>query len=80
MKPDIILDHHGDSYFITPASAAGLVWLQCHFEEDEWDYLSMGATCLDRTSASELTIDAEDGGLLVHLVETPKTFIPGFHD
>ncbi len=80
MKPDIVLDHHGDNFFIAPGSAAGIAWLQCHFSEDEWDYLVMGASWLDRTSAAELAIDAEDGGMLVHIEESPEIFISGFHD
>jgi len=80
VKPDIILAASGDAFFISPETAAGLVWLQCHFPQDEWDYLTMGASFIDCMSASMLTIDAEDSGLMVELTEAKEDFIQSFHD
>ena len=56
------------------------MWLQCHFPEDEWDYLTMGASFIDHTSAAMLHIDAEDAGLYVEITEAHENFIQGFHD
>jgi len=80
MKPDIILAASGDAFFISPETAVGLVWLQCHFPENEWDFLTMGASFIDCTSASMLCVDAEDGGLLVELTNAKEDFIQGFRD
>jgi hypothetical protein len=80
MKPDILLALSGEAFFINPETAVGLMWLQCHFPEDEWDYLTMGASFIDCTSASMLCIDAEDSGLLVNLTEAKEDFLKGFHD
>ena len=80
MKPDIILAASGDAFFISPETGAGLMWLQCHFPQNEWDFLTMGASFIDCTSASMLTIDAEDAGLFVELTNAKEDFIPGLHD
>ena len=80
MKPDILLALSGEAFFINPETAVGLMWLQCHFPEDERDFLTMGASFIDCTSASMLCIDAEDSGLLVNLTEAKEDFLKGFHD
>jgi hypothetical protein len=80
MKPDILLALSGEAFFINPETAVGLMWLQCHFPEDEWDFLTMGASFIDCTSASMLCIDAEDSGLLVNLTEAKEDFLKGFHE
>ena len=80
MKPDIVLVSSDDAFFIDPASAVGLLWLQYHFPQDEWPYLTMGAAFIDCTSASMLAIDAEDAGLSVGFSKSRENFIPGFHD
>ena len=80
MKPDILLALSGEAFFINPETAVGLMWLQCHFPEDEWDFLTMGASFIDCTSASMLCIDVEDSGLLVNLTEAKEDFLKGFHD
>ena len=80
MKPDILLALSGEAFFINPETAVGLMWLQCHFPKDEWDYLTMGASFIDHTSAAMLHIDAEDAGLYVEITEAHENFIEGFHD
>ena len=80
MKPDILLALSEEAFFINPETAVGLMWLQCHFPEDEWDFLTMGASFIDCTSASMLCIDVEDSGLLVNLTEAKEDFLKGFHD
>lgn len=80
MKSDIVLVSFEDAFFIDPITAVGLLWLQCHFPVEEWEYLSMGAAFIDCTSASMLAMDAEDGGLAVGFSKSKENFIPGFHD
>ncbi len=80
MTHDIELSQLNEVYVITPSSAAGMAWLQCHFPEDEWDWLCFGASCIDATSASMLAIDAEDAGLQVLLGPKGEVFLPDFHD
>ena len=80
MKHDIELSQLAGDYVITPLSMAGMMWLQLHFPEDEWDWLCHGASCLSPTCAAQLTIDAQDAGLIVLLSSDTGTFIPGFHD
>ena len=80
MKPDIKLVSYEDAFFIDPTSAVGLLWLQCHFPKEEWEFLSMGASLIDCTSASMLAVDAQDSGLLVGFSKSKENFMPGFHD
>ena len=55
-----------DQVFVVPQSIHGVLWLQTHFEEDDWDALTSGAVTISRTDAVMLVIDAEDAELIVH--------------
>lgn len=55
-----------DQVFIVPQSIHGVLWLQLHFLEEEWDALTSGAVTLTRSDAAMLVIDAEDAALIVH--------------
>ena len=55
-----------DKVFVVPQSIHGVLWLQTHFEEDNWDDLTSGAVTIDRHDAAMLVIDAEDAELIVH--------------
>jgi hypothetical protein len=55
-----------DNVFIVPQSIYGVLWLQMHFEESEWDELTAGAVTVSRSDAVMLIIDAEDAELTVH--------------
>ena len=50
---------------ITPRSIVGMLWLQCHFEEDYWDQLSEGSFLLERANAAELVEDAQAAELMI---------------
>ena len=80
MKHDIELSQLNKVYVITPLSAVGMVWLQCHFPMEEWDWLCFGASCIDAPSAAMLVIDAEDAGLSILLSSKGEAFIPGLND
>ncbi len=54
-----------DQVFVVPQSIHGVLWLQTHFEEDDWDALTSGAVTLTRSDAAMLVIDAEDAELVV---------------
>ena len=77
---DITLTVYGDFYFIAGTSMAGLMWLQMHFPDEEWDYIAKEASFIDKPSATKLVIDAEDGGMKVSIKKGTDVFIPGFHD
>ena len=55
-----------DQVFIVPQSIHGVLWLQLHFETENWDALTSGAVTLTRSDAAMLVIDAEDAELIVH--------------
>ena len=62
---DIQLVDVVDQVFVVPQSIHGVLWLQTHFEEDDWDALTSGAVTIDRHDAAMLVIDAEDAELVV---------------
>lgn len=51
---------------ICPQSAAGMFWLQVHFEEKDWHRLSEGSFLLSRVEAAMMVEDAIAGGLEIN--------------
>jgi hypothetical protein len=37
---DIFLVGMGEYVFVVPKTAAGMIWLQTHFDQNEWDSIS----------------------------------------
>jgi hypothetical protein len=62
---DIQLVDVVDKVFVVPQSIHGVLWLQTHFEEDDWDALTSGAVTIAHHDAAMLVIDAEDAELVV---------------
>ena len=50
---------------ISPHSAHGMLWLQTHFTQDDWEALSDGRAALSQKSVDELLVDARSAGLNV---------------
>lgn len=46
-------------------SVHGMLWLQTHFHDDEWDAIVQGVVLLDYDSADKLSQDADMAGLRV---------------
>ena len=42
-----------------------MLWLQTHFDDDAWDFLSVGAIAINDTDAIDLSQDANQSGLQV---------------
>ena len=55
-----------DKVYVVPQSIHGVLWLQTHFHEDNWDDLTTGAVTIAHHDAAMLVIDAEDAELIVH--------------
>lgn len=62
---DIQLVQVKDKVWIIPQSVLGILWLQCHFENDAWDALGTGAVVIPRQDAAMLVIDAQSAELFV---------------
>lgn len=54
-----------DKVFVVPQSIHGVLWLQTHFNQDEWDDITSGAVTIPPHDAAMLVIDAEDAELIV---------------
>ncbi len=50
---------------VSPHSVHGMLWLQTHFTQDDWEALSDGRAALNQESVDELLVDARSAGLSV---------------
>ena len=46
-----------------PTSAAGMLWLQTHFENEEWEALSNNSVIISKENSKYLIEDATSAGL-----------------
>lgn len=64
-KVDIQLVQIKDKVWVVPQSVLGILWLQCHFEDEEWDALGTDSVVIPREDAGMLVIDAQSAELIV---------------
>ena len=55
----------GASIQVIPRSPLGMLWLQTHFETDNWDLICSGQARLTASSCQHLSRDARQAGLAV---------------
>ena len=48
---------------LQPKSASGMLWLQTHFENDQWEALSNSTIIISEENSKLLIEDATDAGL-----------------
>ena len=48
---------------LQPKSAIGMLWLQTHFEDDQWEALSNSTVIISEENSKLLIEDATDAGL-----------------
>ena len=53
---------------LTPKSVHGMLWLQTHFEEVQWEALSDGRVILSKEDARSLKSDAELAGVKIECI------------
>ena len=53
---------------INPTSVIGMLWLQTHFENDQWEALSNNAVIISKENSELLAKDASSAGLKIELV------------
>ena len=70
--PDILINRVDNlSVMLEVGSIHGMLWLQTHFEDDDWEALSRGAVGLLNDDATRLSQDASLAGLLVRYPSIP---------
>ena len=52
---------------IQPKSAIGMLWLQTHFENDNWEALSNNSVLISEQNSKLLIEDATSAGLIIKL-------------
>jgi len=50
---------------LQPKSAIGMLWLQTHFEDEQWEALANGTVIVSEENAKLLFEDASDAGLKI---------------
>ncbi|MBK17134.1 MAG: hypothetical protein CMK49_03855 [Prochlorococcus sp. SP3034] len=53
---------------LTPLSVHGMLWLQTHFENSEWEALSEDRVLISEADSLELINDAESAGLEIEAI------------
>ena len=65
MSHDIRLDRSNDGYSLQPASVMGMLWLQTHFTNQDWDAIAGGQATLSEPDAVKVANDADFAGLKI---------------
>jgi len=65
---DISLSDKRNGTQIEPTSIHGILWLQTHFESDNWESISKGQVILPAKDAEMLREDAFQAGLNVNFI------------
>jgi hypothetical protein len=63
---DIFLVGMGEYVFVVPKTAAGMIWLQTHFDQNEWDSLAASQVTISQSDAEMLMDDARGAGLNIY--------------
>ena len=50
---------------LQPKTAIGMLWLQTHFENDQWDALANSTVIISEENSQLLIEDAKNAGLIV---------------
>ena len=55
---------------LKPTSILGMLWLQTHFENDQWEAISNNAVIISKENSELLVEDATPAGLKIESVST----------
>lgn len=56
----------GEYVFVVPKTAAGMIWLQTHFDQSEWESLSESSVTISVFDAEMMVDDARQAGLNIY--------------
>lgn len=65
MTADLHLVAFKTQVFIVPQSILGVLWLQLHFKDEDWNVIAEGHFTIPRHDAAMLVIDAQTAELNV---------------
>ncbi|ABX09512.1 hypothetical protein [Prochlorococcus marinus] len=69
---DICLIHTEECVQIRPSSIHGMLWLQTHFEDNQWEALALNQVKLPVSDVTMLNQDPQEAGLIIN-------FVPALH-
>ena len=64
----LINNKNNSTKSIQPTSVLGMLWLQTHFENDQWEALSNNAVIISKENSELLVEDATHAGLTIESV------------
>ena len=67
---DISLSYKRNGTQIEPRSIHGILWLQTHFESENWESLINGLAIIPKKDAQILSQDATSAGLNVNFINS----------
>ncbi|WP_269623619.1 hypothetical protein [Prochlorococcus marinus] len=67
---DISLADTQNGTLIEPKSVHGILWLQTHFESDNWESISNGLVIIPARDAEMLAEDAQNAGINVNFINS----------
>ena len=65
MSHDIRLNRANDGFSLQAASVVGMLWLQTHFTNQDWEAISDGSATLSEPDALKVANDADFAGLKI---------------
>ncbi len=72
---DILLAGSDEGAHIRPLSIHGMLWLQTHFEDENWEALASSEVKISMNDAQDLSKDAKEAGLMLNFF--PAVTVPG---
>ena len=67
---DLCLVSSNDKTHIRATSVHGILWLQTHFDNSQWEAISSQKIILSKDSAEMLSMDAQQAGLILNSVHS----------
>jgi len=67
---DLLLISSSDKTHIRATSIHGMLWLQTHFDNSQWEAISSQTIILDKNNAEMLSMDAQEAGLILNSVQS----------
>ena len=65
MSHDIRLDRANEGFHLQAASVMGMLWLQTHFTNHDWEAIADGEATLSEPDAVKVANDADYAGLKI---------------
>jgi len=67
---DLWLISSNDNTHIRATSVHGMLWLQTHFDNSQWEAISSQRIVLNKNNAEMLSMDAKEAGLILNSVQS----------